>query len=283
MAVYAVGDIQGCVKPLQQLLHKVKFNPAKDVLWCVGDLVNRGPDSLAVLRLLKQLGDACVCVLGNHDLHLLEVAAGGKTYRSDDFDDILQASDSKELITWLRRHPLLHIDEELGWAMVHAGLPPQWPLTKVQKKAKKVAKILRGHHWKDFCLALQQYEAIEKPRTAMDKCCFTTLALTRTRYCSEDGIFDWQKLAKQSASPKVTGGSAETHVMQAWYECSAAWRGDIRVVYGHWAAKGLVDKQPHVLGLDSGCVWGGCMTMARLDVKKEKLFSVRCPAYQSID
>jgi len=150
MSVYAVGDIQGCYKPLKKLLKKVGFDPKNDQLWCVGDLVNRGPDSLKTLRFLKSLGDACICVLGNHDLHLLEYASGGQTYQRDTLDDVLAAPDLDELIDWLRHRPLLHHDKKLGWCMVHAGLHPAWTLKKARKRARLVEKALRDGAWKEF-------------------------------------------------------------------------------------------------------------------------------------
>jgi len=273
MAVYAVGDIQGCYKPLKKLLKKVQFNPEKDVLWCVGDLVNRGPDSLKVLRYLKSLGDACVCVLGNHDLHLLGQGAGERPYRRDTLQKILAAPDRDELLDWLRYRPLLHHDEGLGWCMVHAGLPPDWTLKKCKKRAKKAEKILRGKKWTGFCrhIHTQDFPTCEPAKKGLSRRLFTVAAFTRVRYCTPDGCFDW---CNRSGEP----GKNE----RAWYtHRKLAWRGDYKVVFGHWAAKDLVTDQPHVLGLDSGCVWGGKLTLVRLDKKNNELASVGCHACQS--
>jgi len=272
MAVYAVGDIQGCYKSLRGLLEKVQFNPGKDVLWCVGDLVNRGDDSLNVLRYLKSLGDACICVLGNHDLHLLGLAAGDSTYRRDTLQAVLDAPDCDALVDWLRCRPLLHHDADLGWCMVHAGFPPDWRLKKCKKRAKKVESLLQGKEWKHFCRHVHAHDfpQREPDGKGMARHLFTVAAMMRMRYCTQDGCFNWQNRA---------GNPGENE--RAWYaHDTLAWRGDCRVVFGHWAARGLVAKQPHVLGLDSGCVWGGKLTLARLDQKKVVLFSVSCPACQ---
>ncbi|MDQ6960178.1 MAG: symmetrical bis(5'-nucleosyl)-tetraphosphatase [Mariprofundaceae bacterium] len=272
MAVYAVGDIQGCYKPLKQLLKKVEFNPAKDVLWCVGDLVNRGPDSLKVLRYLKSLGDACVCVLGNHDLHLLGQVAGESPYRRDTLQKVLDAPERDDLMDWLRYRPLLHHDEGLGWCMVHAGFPPDWTLKKCKKRAKKVEDILRGKEWMEFCRHIHAHDfpACEPKKKGLSRQLFTVAAFTRVRYCTSDGCFNWHN---RSGEP----GRNEC----AWYAHKhLAWPDDCRVIFGHWAAQGLVTNRPHVLGLDSGCVWGETLTLARLDNTKIELSSVNCPACQ---
>ena len=280
MAVYAVGDIQGCYKSLRALLKKVDFNADKDVLWCVGDLVNRGPDSLKVLRYLKGLGDACVCVLGNHDLHLLECINGGRNYSRDTFDKILTADDKYELLDWLRHRPLMHVDKDLGWCMVHAGLHPSWSLEEAKRRAEDVESVLRGDGWKAFCTHLHhaEFPEEERQRTLLERMLFTTLGrsfermlfttavLTRTRYCTDDGIFNWD----------IRSGEAEGVGEQAWFNHEElAWRGDIRVAYGHWAAKGLVLDQAHVMGLDSGCVWGNELSLARLDMDNPVVTTVQ--------
>ncbi len=257
MAVYAVGDIQGCLKPLKRVLKAVKFDPARDQLWCVGDLVNRGPDSLKTLRFLKGLGDACVCVLGNHDLHLLELAAGGVLYRRDTLQSVLDAPDCDELIAWLRTRPLLHYDARLQWCMVHAGLHPDWTLKKALKQARRVEAELRGRYWKEFC---RQLHHVKFPPRKPDKrdpsrVLFAAAVLTRTRYCTSDGLFNWD----------VRTGESSRYRDRPWYAHKRArWRRKTHVVYGHWAAAGLVADQPHVLGLDTGCVWGNALTLAKL-------------------
>lgn len=269
MAIYAVGDIQGCYWPLRHLLTKIKFDPLNDQLWCVGDLVNRGPDSLKVLRYLKSLGDSCVAVLGNHDLHLLKLVAGARRHSSrDTFDDILQAPDRHELIEWLRHRPILHHDEHMNWCMVHAGLHPLWTLEKAKKRAKKIEKQLRSDHWKDFVLKLHSTNlpALEPQKGKGKRTAFAVAVFTYTRYCTRTGSFNWE----------TSSGRPDSSRQRAWYEhLQLAWKDQCRVVFGHWAAKGLVTDQKHVLGLDTGCVWGGRLTLARLDSDPLELASVK--------
>jgi len=258
MAIYAVGDIQGCYKPLRKLLKRVKFDAKNDTLWCVGDLVNRGPDSLKTLRFLKDLGDACVCVLGNHDLHLLEMAAGGADYRSDTLKQVMKAPDRKALIKWLRFRPLLHHDAKMRWTMVHAGLHPAWTLKQAISRAQEVEQKLRHKGWKSFCRQLQQtkFPARKPYKSGTSRVLFSTAVLTRTRYCTSDGMFCWSVR---------TGKKRSKYRDKPWYAHKRAkWQRRTSVVYGHWAAQGLVTNQRHVLGLDSGCVWGNTLTLARL-------------------
>ncbi len=265
MAVYAVGDIQGCYKTLRNLLKQVNFNPDKDVLWCAGDLVNRGPDSLKTLRFLKGLGDACICVLGNHDLHLLELAAGGSKYRRDTLEDVLDAADCQELINWLRTRPIMHHDPMLRWSMVHAGLHPNWSLKKAKKRARKIEAQLQGDGWKEFCRQLHHVKFPMRQPVKRDptRLLFATAVFTRTRYCTSDGLFNWD----------VRTGESSNFRDKAWYAHKRAkWQKQSDVVYGHWAAQGLVDDQPHVLGLDTGCVWGNALTLAKL--KKGGCFKI---------
>jgi len=275
MAIYAVGDIQGCYKPLKTLLKQVSFDPNKDVLWCAGDMVNRGPDSLKVLRYLKSLGDACVCVLGNHDIQLLAYYAGGKSFSGDTLDEVVKAKDADELIAWLRHQPLLHHDKDLDWAMVHAGLSPLWSLKKAKKQARKVEKVLQSNGWGEFCKSLQSKDfPTQDPQDKTKRLLFNTAVLTRTRFCSDEGVFDWQQ---------KTEDAKDEHV-QAWFEHEdAKWKQAGKkagkkktcIVFGHWAAKGLVANHPDVLGLDTGCVWGGALTLAKLGHGKvEKIISV---------
>jgi len=260
MSVYAVGDIQGCLGPLKVLLRKVHFDPAHDVLWCVGDLVNRGPKSLETLRFLKSLGDSCVCVLGNHDLFLLSLAANGATTARNALSDVLAAPDRDELIEWLRHLPLLHHNAKLGWAMVHASLHPEWDLKKARKRAAAVEEKLRGKKWQKFCLKLHnaRFPDREPPKGDKQRLLFTAAVLTRGRYCTSQGQFNW----------KVSSGESRNRRDKPWFSFHRlAWQRDCRVIYGHWAAKGLVLDQDHVLGLDSGCVWGNSLTLAELGTR----------------
>jgi len=257
MATYAVGDIQGCYKQLRKLLKKVDFDPARDRLWCVGDLVNRGPDSLKTLRFLKSLGEAAICVLGNHDLHLLELAAGGSSYRRDTLKQVIKAPDCDELIHWLRHRPIFYHDSKLEWCMVHAGLHPDWTLKKAKKRARKIEAQLQGEGWKEFCRQLHHVKfPMREPKKADPaRLLFAAAVFTRTRYCTSDGLFNWD----------VRTGESSNYRDRPWYAIKRVkWRRQCHVAFGHWAAKGLILNRPHVLGLDSGCVWGNHMTLARL-------------------
>jgi len=261
MSVYAVGDIQGCLGALKILLRKDQFNRKYDVLWCVGDLVNRGPESLETLRFLKSLGDACICVLGNHDLHLLGLAASNATPSRKNLGDVLNAPDRDELIDWLRSRPLLHHDKKLGWAMVHASLHPEWSLKKAKQRSAEVEKKLRGKKWQKFCSKLQRTRFPDRDPPKDDKKLrpiFSAVVFTRGRYCTSQGQFNW----------KVSSGKSRHRRDKPWFAFSRlAWQRDCKIVYGHWAAMGLVQNQDHVLGLDSGCVWGGSLTLAELGTR----------------
>lgn len=260
MATYVVGDIQGCYKQLRTLLKQVQFNPEKDNLWCVGDLVNRGPNSLETLRFLKSLGKAATCILGNHDLHLLELVAGGVSYHRDTLEEVLGAPDREELTDWLRHRPILHHDEDLGWCMVHAGLHPKWTLQEAKRRACEVEGQLRSRQWEEFCKELhhRKFPPREPKGAGSQSLLFSAAVFTRSRYCTCDGDFNWSNRSGESHNSREV----------PWFSCSQlAWQRECHVVYGHWAAKGLVTDQQHVLGLDSGCVWGGAMTLAKLKPK----------------
>lgn len=279
MAIYAVGDIQGCFEPLKRLLDLVSFDPAVDKLWCTGDLVNRGPDSLNVLRFVRDLGDSCVSVLGNHDLHLLTLAAGGTVYRRDTLSDVLDAPDSGELLNWLRHRPLVYDDAEWGLLLVHAGLHPAWNVTTALQRANRAEVYLRSKDWADFCLELHhdsyptsQPDVVSGIKDVL----FTVGVMTRVRYCTADGIFDWGNRS----------GPASAAGHQPWFTFdNSSWWNQRRIIYGHWSAMGLVTDQTHVLGLDSGCVWGGSLSMARLDSEKwpPTVTQCDCPTYQKHD
>lgn len=275
MAVYAVGDIQGCFDPLRRLLDEVGFDSAVDRLWCTGDLVNRGPDSLAVLRFVRDLGDACISVLGNHDLHLLTLAAGGAVYRRDTMRDVLDAPDADELLDWVRHLSLIHDDEVLGCSLVHGGLHPAWDIDTAMRRAARVQDRLRSDDWQEFCLQLHHSAYPSRQSVdggSLEDDLFTIGVMTRVRYCTADGVFDWGNRA----------GPAQEAGQQPWFTfASAPWRCQRRIVYGHWSAMGLVADQPHVLGLDSGCVWGGALSVARLDGDwPPAVVQQPCPVYQ---
>ena len=258
MAIYAVGDIQGCFDELQILLESIRFDPQRDKIWFVGDLVNRGPKSLKTLRLVKRLGDAAICVLGNHDLHLLALAlTGDAPVSSGNLQKVLQGKDSDELIEWLRHRPLAHFDAELNTLMVHAGVIPEWPVKKVLARAREVEEVLRGDKPQKFLS--EMYGKLpnrwSKELSGNDRLRFITNVLTRIRFLTQDGKLDFDEKLGPKDAPKN---------LRPWFAAPNRKTADTRIVFGHWSTLGLMDK-PGLLALDTGCVWGGAMTAVRLD------------------
>ena len=268
MATYAVGDVQGCYDELQALLERMAYQPARDRLWFVGDLVNRGPKSLAVLRFVRALGERAVTILGNHDLHLLAQYAGVERGRGNDtFADVLQAPDARELVDWLRARPMMHAEE--GRAMVHAGLLPAWSVERALALGREVEASLRGPEYRQF-LAGMYGDAPEVWRDALggaDRLRVIVNAMTRMRFCSRDGRMDLR--AKGLVPPP---GQA------AWFELRPAAESWM-LVCGHWSTLGL-KLTPRLAALDSGCVWGGQLSALRLEDRA--LFQVPCRGYQPI-
>ena len=269
MAIYAVGDVQGCYQPLQELLKKICFDPALDRLWFTGDLVNRGPQSLEVLRFVKGLGDRAICVLGNHDLHLLAVAAGTiKPKKRDTLDALLSAPDRNELLHWLRSRPLLHHDDRLGYTLIHAGLLPLWTLDDAQRLAQEVEIVLRGagaeNLYRHMYGDLPDHWA-EKLR-GVDRLRVIINAFTRLRYCDLDGNLDLR--------PKGPPGTQPPDLLP-WFQVPSRRSRDRRIIFGHWSTLGLWNAD-NVIGLDSGCLWGGALTAVQLDAAPVKFFSVAC-------
>ena len=260
MAVFAIGDVQGCKDELDTLLDRLQFDASRDRLWFVGDLVNRGPRSLDTLRFVKSLGDAAIAVLGNHDLHLLAIARGGADWRKGDegLRPIVEAPDANELLDWLQARPLLHHDPRLGVSLLHAGLPPQWSLQTAESCALDVQRRLLGE--KAGQLYARMYG--NEPDTwrddldGWDRIRFTINALTRLRVC--DAGTGRMVLKFKGAPADAPRGT------QPWFRI--AWRKSAgeRLVVGHWSAMGYVNED-RVLGLDTGCVWGGTLTGQRID------------------
>lgn len=259
MAVYAIGDLQGCLDPLRRLLDRIGFDPARDRLWFCGDIVNRGPASLATLRFVHALGELAVVVLGNHDLHLLATAWGGSRPRKkrDTLDEILAAPDRDELLEWLRRRPLLHHDPALGFTMVHAGLPPQWDLDAARAAAAELQAVLGGDRFVAFLR--QMYGDLPDRWSAglrgMDRLRFIVNAFTRMRYLRPDGSLDFQqKGPPHRADPDLV----------PWFRYPGRRSAGLNMVFGHWSMLGDV-AHDGAFGLDTGCVWGGRLTALRLD------------------
>jgi bis(5'-nucleosyl)-tetraphosphatase (symmetrical) len=269
MSTYAIGDIQGCYSELQQLLKLIKFNPNKDILWSCGDLVNRGPNSLEVLRFFKNLKDRAIVVLGNHDLHLLALAYGNTTHlkTQDTLNPILEAPDANELIEWLRHSPFLHHDATMNLTMIHAGLPPQWNLLQARKYASELEETLRGQKCEEYLNNLygNKPKMWSKTLSGWDRMRFITNCFTRLRYCSAEG-----KLAmKNKWRPSFDGNSKE----KPWFSWSHRVNSDMTIIFGHWATLGFYQEKG-IYALDSACVWGGALTALRLEDKK--IFSLPC-------
>ena len=271
MAVYAIGDVQGCFDALQSLLASAGFDPEKDRLWFCGDLVNRGPDSAKVLRYLRALGTRAVTVLGNHDLHLLAVSAGEAPKPQDTFFDVLAAPDRDDLLDWLRQRPVLHHDDELGFTLVHAGLPPRWDLGRAQRNAKELETVLRGPGYTEFLDNMYGDEPTQwsEHLRGWDRLRFIVNAFTRMRYCDEDG-----RLSLRNSGPP---GTQDAHLVP-WFEASGRRTTGLRILFGHWATLTLgdaIDPRHGVYHLDTGCAWGGRLTAMRLG--DGRFFSVPCP------
>ena len=269
MAVYAIGDIQGCYDELRRLLDRIHFDPARDTLWFVGDIINRGPKSLDSLRFVKSLGDAAVTVLGNHDLNLLAVAEAVRpTKYADTLDGILAAPDRDELIDWLRRRPLLHYAPEFNTLLVHAGLPPQWTVKKARKRAREVEAVLAGPDHASFLRGMYG----NKPRKwrssleGWDRLRFITNALTRIRYCDRKGRLELEQKGAPGTQPKN---------LVPWFQFPGRRSLDTRIVFGHWSTVGL-RLSHNTVALDTGCLWGGEMTALRVDAPEIRLYSVDC-------
>jgi bis(5'-nucleosyl)-tetraphosphatase (symmetrical) len=264
MALYAIGDIQGCKDSLDRLLDRLRFDPAEDRLWLVGDLVNRGPKSLEVLRWAAGLGDRVVAVLGNHDLHLLARAADvSPAKRRDTLDAVLAAHDRDALIDWLRRRPLVHVED--GWIVVHAGLHPRWSVDDARALAGELEAALRSDEWKTVLGALHAPEVDWSPALAGAARTRALLAwLTRVRMCTPDGRIASDFDGHPREAPKG---------LVPWFRAPGrAWATHVPV-FGHWAALGLDVASGHV-ALDSGCVWGGKLTAIRLP--ERALTAVAC-------
>lgn len=266
MATYAIGDVQGCFDELRQLLRELAFDSGKDRLWFVGDLVNRGPKSLEVLRFVHDLGDRAVVVLGNHDLHLVALHEGFNRVRSDDsLEEVLEASDRKALVDWLRKRPMLHVEGD--WAMVHAGLLPQWSIDKALVLAQEVERALAGPDYREFLRNMYGSKPDEwsEALSGWERLRVIVNAMTRLRYCTPQGRMDFHE--KATTAPRGH---------QPWFDLR---RDAQAIVCGHWSALGLKITEK-LAALDSGCVWGGNLTALRLE--DHALYQVPCAAYRAL-
>jgi bis(5'-nucleosyl)-tetraphosphatase (symmetrical) len=266
MAIFAVGDVQGCAAELESLLEKIAFSPARDRLWFVGDLVNRGPRSLDVLRLVRQLGDAAIVVLGNHDLHLLAIARGHAALRDDDagLQAVLDAPDREQLLDWLQSRSMLHHDASLGVTMLHAALPPQWDVALARRCAAELEQALRGDRSGELFARMygNQPDLWRDDLDGADRLRFITNALTRLRACDAEGRM---LLKFKGPLDRIPAGA------MPWFRAPGRRSAGARIVCGHWSALGYLDEGG-VLAIDTGCVWGGTLAAQRIDTPSAPVF-----------
>ena len=267
---YLIGDLQGCCDALERLLAEIGFSPSRDHLWALGDLVNRGPQSLATLRRLRGLGAAASCLLGNHDLHLLAVAHGGRAaHRKDSFADILAAPDRDALLDWLRGQHLAAFDQ--GWLLVHAGVVPQWDRAATLALAGEVEAELRGPGLGEFLRVMYADEPIRwhPDLSGAVRLRFIVNVLTRIRFCDASGALDL-------ATKDAVGGAG----LVPWFEAPGRLTAGTPIAFGHWSTLGLINRSD-LLALDTGCVWGGSLTAVRIDGGAREVVQVACEQAQA--
>ena len=261
MSTYVVGDIQGCFAPFLELLERIKFNPDKDQLWSVGDIVNRGPDNLGVLRWFFAHRDNVTMVLGNHDLHLMAVSAGArKPSRRDNLEDILEAPDREKLIEWLHYQPLAHHEKKV--TMVHAGIPPMWTLQDTLDRAWEVENALQGARCIEFLKEMYGNDPFvwDDSLCGMARLRVITNYLTRMRYCTRKG-----KLDLISKGPAPIPDAVAGKKVAPWFSHKRRMMKRHTIIFGHWASLEGATDNPKTIALDSGCVWGHQLTAFELE------------------
>ena len=272
MAVYAIGDVQGCFDELQALLAQINYDPAGDTLWFCGDLVKRGNKSLETLRFVRGLGERAVTVLCNHDLHLIAAAHGLRQGKDKDtLDAVLAAPDCGELVDWLRHRPLMHHDAGSGYSLLHAGLPPQWDLAQAQACAREVEAVLGGDGYRDFLTHMYGNRPArwDASLTGHDRTRFIVNCFTRMRFCSADGRLDLKSNGPPGSQPKG---------YLPWFDVPDRNSRDMNIVFGHWSTLGR-HTAPGIYPLDHGCLWGGELTALELG-PQPRWHSLRCPGQQ---
>ncbi len=275
MTTYVIGDVQGCFDELLELVDYIAFNPKKDQLWFVGDLVNRGPKSIETLRWVKSLGNSAVTVLGNHDLHLLAAHAGAKDIQTgSSLHTALQAEDIGELVHWLRKQSLIRYNKALKFAMVHAGLAPQWSIKDALRYAKEVENALQSKKYKDFLFNMygdlpNQWDGRLK---GWNRLRTITNFMTRVRYCNDNGVM--------SFTEKGTPGTQRAS-MKPWYEIPSRKSQNTTIVFGHWSTLG--HKHEHnIISTDTGCLWGGQLTAIKIEPESLTIYQLNCEAKKEI-
>ena len=274
MATYVIGDIQGCYDELRQLLKKIQFNKEQDTLWFAGDLVNRGPKSLEVLRFVKGLGKSAITVLGNHDLHLLALWKGHQknTKENNTLAPILAAPDCDELMEWLRNRPLMFHDVELGFSLLHAGLPPQWSHKKALKYAREVEAVIRGDHFDEFIANMygNKPDHWSEDLIGWERIRFMVNCFTRIRFCTSKGVLDL----------KMKGGlKSENPDYHPWFRITERKSANTPIIFGHWSTLGL-HQENNTFSIDTGCLWGGSLTAMRIDTPQPQFIGYDCAGQQ---
>ncbi|HEM8274228.1 TPA: bis(5'-nucleosyl)-tetraphosphatase (symmetrical) ApaH [Providencia stuartii] len=262
MSTYLIGDVHGCYRELRALLEQVNFEPQKDTLWLTGDLVARGPDSLQVLRYVKSLGDSVRIVLGNHDLHLLGIYCKiSRNKPKDHLDELLNAPDADELINWLRRQPLLQVDEEKKIIMAHAGITPQWDLPTARMCAREVESVLSSDAYPLFIDSMygDMPNNWSENLMGLPRLRFSTNALTRMRYCFPHGQLDM--ICKESPAKASSP-------LKPWFALPNKLPEGYSIFFGHWASLEGKHTPENVYGLDTGCCWGGELTLFHWEAKQ---------------
>ncbi|MBA1420922.1 MAG: symmetrical bis(5'-nucleosyl)-tetraphosphatase [Epsilonproteobacteria bacterium] len=271
MAVWAIGDIQGCHASLMELLGKIEFNPTHDKLWIAGDLVNRGENSLETLYYLYSIRESIEVVLGNHDIALIAAYYGIKK-SNPTIDPILASPDAKKLVDWLRCQKFLHVDYQLGYCMAHAGISPEFDLGMALRYAKRIEEKLQGNDadiWlkKMFKDGITRFDR-EASRIDIDR--YIVSAFTRMRYCYGDHRLDFDQKGAPTDALREKG-------LKPWFECDNRKDIDLKIIFGHWSTLGFYHDE-NVLALDTGCLWGGHLTAARIDSDEVEIVQVECPA-----
>ncbi len=277
MAIYCIGDLQGCYSAFTQLLQRIGFSPSRDTLYLLGDLVNRGPESAQVLRHCMQWGDSVRALLGNHDLHLLAAAHGARhASRRDTLNDVLDAPDREAMIDWMRQQPLAR-ELALGnerMLMVHAGVVPQWDMDDTLDHAREIERILHGPDLPDFLFQMygNQPDQWNEQLQGIDRLRVIVNTLTRIRFCTPDGRMDFESAESAALAPQG---------LVPWFEAPGRRTADVVVAFGHWSTLGLMNRT-NLLGLDTGCVWGGCLSAMRIGatLSERELFDVKCDQSQ---
>lgn len=273
MGLYLIGDVQGCDAALQQLLEKIGFSPSRDHLYLLGDLVNRGPDSAAVLRRAMGFGNAATCLLGNHDLSLLAIAHGQRPpHRNDTLDEVLLAPDREALLGWLRwQRMAAHAH---GLLMVHGGVLPQWDVAQTLALAREVEDVLRGRDLVDFLAQMygNQPDRWDDALAGADRLRVIVNALTRLRFCTPQGVMDLRASGRPEQPPPG---------MLPWFDVPGRRTAEATIAFGHWSTLGHV-RRPDIIAMDTGCVWGGCLSALRLDPQDgaHELIQVQCEQSQ---